>query len=63
MALGADAAFIGRPALHGLAAGGAEALTHLLGLLQAELADAMTLTGVPSFADTTPTLVGSRHPR
>jgi (S)-3,5-dihydroxyphenylglycine transaminase len=63
MALGADAVFVGRPVLHGLAAGGSEALTHLLGLLQAEVADAMALTGVSSFADTTPALVGSRHPR
>jgi 4-hydroxymandelate oxidase len=51
LALGAAAVFIGRPALWGLAAGGADGVTHVLELLRAELAHVMALAGRPTIAD------------
>jgi 4-hydroxymandelate oxidase len=51
LALGARTVFVGRPALWGLAAGGADGATRVLGLLRDELVEAMTLAGRPTIAD------------
>lgn len=45
LALGARAVLIGRPAIWGLAANGAQGVQHVVELLRAELELAMTLTG------------------
>jgi len=47
LALGARAAFIGRPSQHGLAVGGEAGVARLLAELRAELVEAMVLTGCP----------------
>lgn len=52
LALGADAAFVGRPAFHALAAGGAAGVAEALGSLGAELVEAMRLAGCPDLAAT-----------
>lgn len=46
LALGADAVFIGRPYLWGLAAGGQDGVGHVLTLLESELERTMQLLGV-----------------
>lgn len=51
LALGADAVLIGRPALHGLAVGGASGVAHVLHLLLRELEHSMVLCGVRSPAE------------
>ncbi|WP_343236167.1 aminotransferase class I/II-fold pyridoxal phosphate-dependent enzyme [Streptomyces arenae] len=51
LALGADAALIGRPVLHGLAAAGQDGVTQVLDILRTELTDAMALTGTRTIAD------------
>ncbi len=51
LALGAKAVLIGRPALWGLAADGAEGVQHVLELLRDELLLAMVLAGCPGLAD------------
>lgn len=48
LALGADAALIGRPALHGLAHGGARGVAHVLRLLRDEFEATLALTGCAS---------------
>ncbi|WP_217213737.1 alpha-hydroxy acid oxidase [Streptomyces sp. AC550_RSS872] len=51
LALGANAAFVGRPALYALAADGASGVRQLLSIMSGELADTMVFTGhrtVPS---------------
>lgn len=48
IALGADAAFLGRPYLWGLAAGGREGVERVLEIVRAELARTMALVGTPS---------------
>jgi isopentenyl diphosphate isomerase/L-lactate dehydrogenase-like FMN-dependent dehydrogenase len=58
LALGAQAVFIGRPALWALAAGGEEGAGHLLELFRAEIALALLLLGCPTPAD-----VGPEHVR
>lgn len=65
LALGADAALVGRPVLHGLAAGGAGGVTGVLSVLLDELTDAMSLAGLRTLADIGPSLVGRApdHPR
>lgn len=50
LALGARAVLIGRPALWGLAVGGAEGVAHVLELLRSELELAMALSGRTSLA-------------
>ncbi|WP_407671426.1 alpha-hydroxy acid oxidase [Parafrankia elaeagni] len=50
LALGADGVLVGRPALWGLALGGATGTARVLGLLRAELEDAMALAGCPDLA-------------
>ena len=52
-ALGATAAFVGRPVLYALAAGGEEGVAEALGVLRAELENAMALLGTPTVADVT----------
>ncbi|MEU3498155.1 alpha-hydroxy acid oxidase [Kitasatospora cineracea] len=51
LALGADAALVGRPVLWGLAQGGAQGVSDVLGLLRDELEEAMALSGRPRIAD------------
>ncbi|GAA4140389.1 alpha-hydroxy acid oxidase [Actinomadura keratinilytica] len=62
LALGADAALVGRPVLHGLAAGGEDGVGGVLDILLEELQDAMTLTGTRSLADILPDLVRTGEP-
>lgn len=57
LALGARAVLLGRPAVWGLAVGGAEGVERLLGLLRDELDLAMALAGCCSVADVTRDLV------
>lgn len=51
LALGAQAAFIGRPWLFSLCSGGAEGITHAAGIIRAELENAMALLGTPRVED------------
>jgi 4-hydroxymandelate oxidase len=51
LALGAAAVLVGRPAVWGLAAEGEEGVAGVLGILRAELENAMALTGCGSLAD------------
>jgi 4-hydroxymandelate oxidase len=51
MALGARAVMVGRPAIWGLAAGGAEGVRHVLDILLAELDVALALAGTPVAAE------------
>jgi isopentenyl diphosphate isomerase/L-lactate dehydrogenase-like FMN-dependent dehydrogenase len=51
LALGADAVLVGRPALWGLAAGGAEGVARVLGLLREELELALGLLGCTAPGD------------
>ena len=53
LALGADAVLVGRPALWGLAAAGAEGAGRVLGLLRDELELALALCGCASPAELT----------
>ncbi|QXJ26324.1 alpha-hydroxy-acid oxidizing protein [Actinomadura graeca] len=57
LALGAAAVAVGRPVLWGLAADGERGAARVLGLLRAEVADALTLCGCASAADVGPDLV------
>ncbi|GAA4534932.1 aminotransferase class I/II-fold pyridoxal phosphate-dependent enzyme [Amycolatopsis samaneae] len=57
LALGADAVLIGRPVLHGLAAGGAEGVRDVFTVLLDELTDAMSLAGLRTLAEVGPELV------
>jgi 4-hydroxymandelate oxidase len=57
LALGARAVFVGRPAMWGLAVGGAEGVRAVLDGLTAELAATMNLLGAATVADLTPDLV------
>lgn len=50
LALGANAAGIGRPYLHGLAVGGAEGVTRAVEILRKEFEIAMMLSGRPTIA-------------
>jgi 4-hydroxymandelate oxidase len=50
LALGASGVLLGRPALWGLACGGARGAAQVLALLREELVDAMTLAGCPDVA-------------
>jgi 4-hydroxymandelate oxidase len=52
IALGADAAFVGRPMFHALAAGGADGARRVLAELGTELVESMRLSGCPTLADT-----------
>lgn len=57
LALGAQAVLVGRPVLHGLALGGEAGAARILGLLRAELDEAMALIGAPTLSDLPPRLV------
>jgi len=57
LALGARAVLVGRPAIWGLATGGAEGVTAVLEHLRQDLTRAMALAGVPTLAEATPDLV------
>lgn len=48
LALGADAVLLGRPVLHGLAAGQSEGVRRVLDIVVDELREAMLLTGTPT---------------
>lgn len=52
VALGADAAFVGRPMFHALAAGGADGAARALAELGAELVESMRLAGCASLGTT-----------
>lgn len=54
LALGADAALIGRPAIYGLAQGGARGAAHVLRLLRDEFEATLALTGCASTQDIHP---------
>ncbi|ANN17106.1 aminotransferase [Amycolatopsis orientalis] len=58
LALGADAVLVGRPVLHGLAAGGADGVRNVFTVLLDELTDAMAQAGLRTLADVGPELVG-----
>nr|WP_071659794.1 aminotransferase class I/II-fold pyridoxal phosphate-dependent enzyme [Streptomyces humi] len=62
LALGADAALLGRPVLHGLAVHGETGVGRVLDTLAEELTEAMTLTGTASVAQAGPHLVGAAAP-
>lgn len=51
LALGASGVLLGRPVLHGLAAGGEQGVTRVLTLLREELDDAMALSGCGTTAE------------
>ena len=51
-ALGADAAFVGRPMFYALAAGGEQGALGALDELGAELVESMRLAGCPTLVDT-----------
>lgn len=57
LAMGAAFVFVGRPVVWGLAAGGSAGAGRVLDLLAEELDNAMALTGCPTLADLTPTLL------
>ena len=57
LALGARAAFVGRPALYALADGGAGGVTRLLTELREELVEALRLAGLATLAEVTPDLL------
>ncbi|MFC8429221.1 aminotransferase class I/II-fold pyridoxal phosphate-dependent enzyme [Streptomyces sp. NPDC057253] len=59
IALGADAVFLGRPVLHGLAVSQEEGVESVLGIIVDELTEAMALTGTRSIEDIGPGLVRS----
>jgi len=62
LALGADAALIGRPALYGLAHGGARGAAHVLRLMRDEFEAALTLTGCASVQDIHPDFLSPMQP-
>ena len=57
VALGADMAFIGRPMLYGISAGGEAGARHALKILLAEIDRVLALTGACSIAELTPDLL------
>ena len=57
LALGADAAMIGRPFVYALAAGGQAGVARLLDLIEMEMRVAMTLTGAKSVSEIGPNLI------
>lgn len=57
LAMGADAVWVGRPALWALTVGGADGVARLVADLSAELAEAMMLCGASRLDDLTPDLL------
>ena len=62
LALGARAGLVGRPLLWGLAVGGQAGAAHVLGLLRAELAEAMLLAGCGDPSEVSADLLATRRP-
>ncbi|MGW0231706.1 alpha-hydroxy acid oxidase [Actinopolymorpha singaporensis] len=62
LALGATAAFVGRPAVWALATGGAAGVGDLLVTMRADLEETLALCGCASLADVTPDLLRPAHP-
>ena len=62
LALGATAAFVGRPLFHALAAGGEDGVVRALRELGEELVEALRLTGSASLADTPGLIAGPPTP-
>jgi 4-hydroxymandelate oxidase len=62
LALGATAAFVGRPVVWGLATGGADGVRELLTSLQAEVAEALALCGCVSVAEVDASLAATPLP-
>lgn len=62
LALGADAAFVGRPMFHALAAGGCDGVRRGLGELQSELLESLRLAGCASLPDAPDILAPPRPP-
>lgn len=60
LALGAQCVLVGRPALWGLAAGGAAGVERVLTLLQAELAEVMAITGARRIDEIDRAVLGMR---
>jgi isopentenyl diphosphate isomerase/L-lactate dehydrogenase-like FMN-dependent dehydrogenase len=58
LAMGADAAFVGRPYMYGLAAGGEAGVARVIELLRGELVVALRFLGCTSIADIGPDLLG-----
>lgn len=61
LALGADAAFVGRPVFHALAADGVDGVARALDELHTELVESMRLGGVARLSDTPSILAPSGH--
>jgi L-lactate dehydrogenase (cytochrome) len=61
VAFGARAAFVARPYLYALMAGGERAVDHLASLLRSDYTRTLSLLGVTRTADLTPDLVEVRH--
>ncbi|WP_426513743.1 aminotransferase class I/II-fold pyridoxal phosphate-dependent enzyme [Dactylosporangium sp. McL0621] len=61
-ALGADAVLIGRPVLHGLAAGAQDGVARMLEILREETLDAMTLAGLSDLDTAGPDTVTTTAP-
>ena len=59
LALGARAVLVGRPASYGLAAGGADGVAEMFGLLKSELIRAMALCGVADLGDIDRSLIAN----
>ncbi|OBG81268.1 alpha-hydroxy-acid oxidizing enzyme [Mycobacterium sp. E802] len=57
LALGADAVMIGRPYIYGLAVAGGAGVSAVLDILAAEIRSTLTLMGVASVADLTPSVL------
>jgi 4-hydroxymandelate oxidase len=57
LALGANAVLIGRPAVYGLAAQGAEGVTRVINILRREFEMALALSGRPSVASLDPSVI------
>lgn len=58
LALGAKCVLVGRPIIWALAAGGAQGVERMLALLQAELAEAMAITGARSIGEINGEILG-----
>ncbi|UYG07557.1 alpha-hydroxy acid oxidase [Halomonas sp. M4R1S46] len=61
LALGADAVWLGRATLYGLAAGGQAGVEHALGILQREIDRTIGLLGVDRISDLEASALVSRH--
>jgi isopentenyl diphosphate isomerase/L-lactate dehydrogenase-like FMN-dependent dehydrogenase len=57
VALGADMAFVGRPLLYGISAGGEAGALHALKILMSEIDRVLALTGICSIDELTPDLL------